>query len=151
MVIRTLVKADSEEEALERGIEVGETLEKREIFDYFNLFIGDGAERRWGNLPPATRCDTEEGKEIIAENMEFIKKSFMEKLAIAKKTIEDKTPEEMFNSFSLRNNFRYISETAGSSVWLYNEYGEGILNNRDLEEAIEDPEGCWIVPMDVHY
>jgi hypothetical protein len=44
-----------------------------------------------------------------------------------------------------------VSAYDGQTVFLYNEYANGIRHREQLDRVLEESEELWIVPADVHF
>jgi len=179
MVIRALVAAKDEQEALEKAREIFEDLVEQEVFDYFVTFDEDtpvAGRRRWGNLPVVAEYDSKEGKALVEEGMKYTWDEFKEHITEVRKILNEFTDRELFEetpklekavkdklmgnretftkllmfSYHLKESARY----PGPSVFLYMEHGEPITNRTSLKRAIEwlrQRGKIYVVPADVHY
>lgn len=168
MVIRAVVPATTSQEALEcaRGVFDG-LVENGHPFDYYTMFNEDGTsvsgQGRYGELPAVSDITSTEGKELLENGMEANKREFLDHLAKLRKMLVH-TDSELFECDDTLGSldgpawFRYtahhIGQYVGSSIWLYDQYGSGIRNPKELEEVLHQAEHeqkrVWIVPADVH-
>jgi len=151
MVIRALVYARDEVEALERGRSVFNDLVEQGVFDYFVTFDEDGkgvsGRDRWGNLPVAVRADSKAGMELIREGLEATWGDFLENIRYIKNYIESVAIEDIFEGKKMGDfehfgtGFRYacycIGQYAGPHIWLYDQDGEGIRDTHHLMNVLE--------------
>jgi hypothetical protein len=173
MVIRAIVYADDEEEALERAREIFERLtENSRPFDYFKMFDEPGSSvsgrGRWGELPACVEASSKEGKKLIKEGMKYTRDEFMRDVKIVRKALKDRTDLQLFNSRYDKEMVRYrfycLGQDKGASVWLYDNDGEGIQEGSHLRDVLskwktlhkgkENPylfKRVWVVPADVHF
>lgn len=163
-VIRAIVYASNEEEALARGTNVFETLVQNGAFDYFATFDQDGegvaGKDRWGDLPVVAEADSGKGKELIEEGMEATREEFdrdMEKIRelIAEfdddtlfeegSDLEDGDPkvlakelkdEDLHDLRMFKHYCLDIGQYTGPSVFLYDDDGEGIKRTSHLENVL---------------
>lgn len=157
-------------------------------FDYGSFFDEENATSRWGKLPVVCLADSKEGKKLIKDGMDVTKKSFKEDIKKVRELINFYSDEELFEGKtidvkkkileSLNDKprpehlfmFRYycgcLGQYDGSSVWVYNNYGEGIRSNEDLRNVLDKWECVYekvgkenpyktlkvfVVPCDVHH
>ncbi len=165
MVIRTIVYAENETEALDNARTVFEKLiENQDPFDYYQMFdepspyktSGSG---RWGNLTGVALVTSKEGKEFIKDGMKYTKESFMEHIKAIRKVLK-KTNEELFKdkyNFEFRYPCYCIGEYGGSNIWLYDKDGEGIRTEKHLENAssnwgrkMDKDLKVYVIPADAH-
>jgi len=170
MVIRAIVYAKDEEEALDKAKEIFSDLVEQRYFDYFTTFDEDGCgisgRDRWGDLPVVAPADSEVGKKLIEEGMELTWQEFQESLHVIKKCTKEKTAEKLFEDMRFRYACYHIGAYKGADIWLYDDDGEGIQNRDHLnnvltkwkviyeDKGIENPyRDCniWVVPADVHF
>lgn len=151
MVIRALVYANNEAEALERGRGVFSDLVEQGIFDYFVTFDEEGrsvsGKDRWGNFPVAVRADTEIGMKLIREGLAATWSGFLENIRYIQNYIENVAIEDIFEEKKRDDFERFgvgfqfacycIGRYQGPDVWLYDQDGEGIRNTRHLMDVLE--------------
>lgn len=145
MVIRAIVFATSQDEALEKGKEVFDKLTHGEDgsagFDYYTTFDEQGTtvsgEARWGAMPPASPIISKKGRQLMVGGLAANRRDFLRSLAEVKKEIMAKTPRELFEGDSM---FGYYAKClyleAGSSCWLYDDEGSPIRNKTQLRETL---------------
>jgi hypothetical protein len=182
MVIRAIVYAKDKDGALDKARDIFEMLTANQHpFDYYRMFDNEGTsvsgKGRWGDLPEACLASSKEGKELIDEGFKYTKNKFMEAIEHIRKSIEAKSDEELFEDkyvegedASTNGMFKYwcysAGEYEGSGIFLYNDDGEGIRSQHQLDDALnkykaiyedrgqENPnkdDKIWVVPADVHY
>jgi hypothetical protein len=179
-VIRAVVYAKTKEDALDKARSVFERLvENQNPFDYYQMFDNEGTsvsgKGRWGNLPAAVKTTTKAGKKLIDEGMTYTRNEFNEAINAIREAVNNYDNKQLFEDKEVKANgmvgmFRYYCGIAGSyrgsSVWLYDDDGEGILNEKQLEDVLSKyqciydrngqvnphkDESIWVVPADVHY
>jgi len=165
MVIRAIVYAHNEEEALNKARGIFEKLcgDEGQPFDYYTLFDEDSpiaGKNRWGNLPVVARADSPEGKKLIDYAMRVTKKEFMDNMAEIREGLLNLTDEELFNEelgpnaiairaldqsehigFSydpsmIKFSMRQVGAYVGPSVYLYDNDGEGIRTPKHLNNVL---------------
>ena len=169
MVIRVIVYADEEEEALSEAKSVlDELCGDGKPFDYYTTFddkdspmSGPG---RWGPMAPASRADSPEGKHLIDEGMSYTKNEFMENISKVREVLGFFSDEELFNkemgeeaslTLKLKNDedltrdfnvFGYychcLYRNPGADVWLYDQDGDAIGDPGHLKNVLnkwDDP------------
>lgn len=143
-------------------------------FDYYTTFDEDGlgvsGEDRWGDLPTVAKADSEDGQELIQRAMDGMKKNFERNVEKIKKAVNNYEPEELMDCLSIEDDdvsmFRHycykIGQYRGFEVRLYDQVGEGIRNERHLENVLNkwpevsdegkyEDEEIYVVPADVHF
>lgn len=174
-VIRAIVYAKDEKEALEKATEVFERLtEGQRPFDYYKLFNEDGmgvsGKDRWGDLPPVALADSKEGKKLIKDGIEYTVGEAEKSLSRVRYALSKYSDEELLSGKELNDfdgrwlDFTYechsIGMYEGWKVYLYDHDGSGITNYRRLhevldmygkkEEHLKEGLKIWVVPADVH-
>jgi len=156
MVIKVLVYAENEEDALDEAQSVFEGLcGEGQPFDYFSTFDEGWATERWGELPSAVKvckdlgspkcdkckdrfkCFTGEVNSMIAEAMERTKREFLDNLAEVKKLLVSKSDEELFEDGDFKYRCHCCGSYEGPDVWLYDHEGEGIRDSDHLKNVLE--------------
>ena len=175
MVIRAIVYANDEEEAMERARDVFDSLCEDHIFDYYTTFDEDepmSGRARWGDLPVVAKADSPEGITLIDGGMEATKKEFMNYISRIRRILDEYTDEELYeakyDSFynDIRFNARQLGQRRGTTIWLYDHEGAGITTPDHLKDVLskwrriyedkgkENPydkdKEIWVVPADVH-
>ena len=168
-VIKIIVYAETKENALKKADSILTEFCESGTFDYFFLFNAGG------EIPAVLLADSKEGEEMIKEAMAYTERGFMRRLEQIKGCIGEFSAKELFEAKSTEENhcdrdmFRFycnrLGEYAGSSIWLYDNDGEGIMTNSDLNNALnkynciyedrgkKNPyknDKIWVVPADVH-
>lgn len=165
MVIRAIVYAKTDEEAIEKAREIFENhCGDYKSFDYYQMFGTEddtstvSGSARWGKLPTVALANSKEGKKLISDGMKYTKDEFMENAKFIKEMLKTHTLEELWDKklncpkcekykkhpLSLKCGFfRYMCNDipciAGSSVWVYDDDGEAI----DEEEHLKNVLNKW--------
>lgn len=193
-IIRAIVYAQDKEEALSKAKNIFDGMcgEENYPFDYSTTFDEEGStvsgKGRWGNITPVTLATSKEGKKLIDDGMKFTKDGFMENIKNIRKLINKYSDDELFYEEvidtkkkvvnKLEGNegndgldmFKYdcygIGQYKGSNIYLYDQDGEGIRDNKHLKDVLSkweclyekagktNPnryENIYVVPADVHY
>ncbi len=157
MVVRVLVFADNEEEALSEASSVLDRLcgEDGQPFDYYSTFDEGYATQRWGELPAAVKicgdmgsdkcntcgerfkCYTSQINEMLDEGMQSTKREFMENLGEIKKYLTTHTDEQLFEEDWFKFRCHQAGQYRGSCVWCYDQDGEGIREYSHLKNVLE--------------
>lgn len=152
-LIVALVSAESKEEAVSWGKQIGDNLIDEGIYDYYVAFDEDvsvAGKRRWGDYEPAYYLESEMGKKLIEERLQFTLEDIKEGLDRIKKGIE-KEIKEVIKDDVLRYWFHLIGSDESTLPWIYGE-NKGILTEDEFRELTEGKENeFWVVPLDVHY
>lgn len=172
LIIRVIVHAKDENEALKKGEDILNELVKKEIFDCYRTFEsenGDEWKGDWSHLSPVVLASSPEGRRFIDVGWQYTVGRFTEALEKIKLVIQYLTPEQMLEETSsedlpkdikenihpsiIRCYFHELSDCVEtSSRYLYFEQ-EPITRERDLEWALIAKEGLnvYVIPADVHY
>jgi len=176
-VIRAIVYAEDEEEAMDQAKEIFDNLVERGIFDYYVTFDEEGhgvsGKDRWGELPVCAEANSEGGKKLIDDGMKYTKDDFMENIKKIHVCMSKYSDEELFTGgdegsreiMLFRCYCYHVGQCGGGSVWLYDNDSEGIQTEKELDNVLgkyaciyEDAGGknpyandtVWIIPADVH-
>ena len=173
-VISAIVYAEDEEEAMNQASRIFDNMVVLEIFDYYRTFDEDGdgvsGKSRWGKLPAYAKADSEEGKKLVGDGMKYTKDEFIEDVGKIRECLSKFSDEEIFNGDARENLlFRcychHAGQYKGSSVWLYDNDGDGIRTEKEMNDTLgkyaclyEDKgeknpyanDTVWVVPADVH-
>ncbi len=153
-------------------------------FDYGVFFDEEGSgvagKSRWGKIPPVVLADSKEGKKLIAVGMKATKDEFMRCIKEVRQSINYYSDEELFeekildtkkkilnalddkkpDNFSI-SMFKYycscLGQYVGTNIWLYDNDGEGIRNNKHLKDVLNKwgtdeykNLKVFVLPIDVH-
>jgi len=161
MVIYTLVEASTRDEALATGKTVFDRLvgavpHAGAVFDYYVTFDEDettvAGTARWGDLPVAAAVESDEGEELLEHGWEATKEEFQRNLDRVKEALDEFSDEEIMRDEDLaRHAFHQIGAYDGPSVFLYDEHGSGIRHRGPLNRILDERDGPWVVPADVHF
>ena len=165
MVIRAIVYAQNEQEGLVKAKRIFEDMCENTSFDYYTTFDQEGSpvsgKGGWGNLPAIVLADSKEGKELIEEGMRFTKNEFLEHLKIVRNVLASKSDEKIFATGLDEKMFQHhcycLGQYQGSSVWLYDNEGFGIKDEKHLKNVLDkwdsneqDDLKIFVVPAGVH-
>lgn len=135
---------------------VGATLDSCAEFDYYITFNKDRSclpTRKDGSeIPIAARLNSAIGQELLARGWNATKTSFENNLAKVRKALASLSDEEIMNNSDLvRHRCAKLGAYAGPSVYLYDEFGNGIRTPEDFVWKCKDIEQPWIVPAYAKY
>ena len=171
MIIRVIVDAKNEEEALKKGKDSLERFTgEGKHFDYYMTFDREGNEWKgnWCHLPPVVLASSPEGKHFIDVGWKYTVEGYMEALEYVKLAVQYLSPEEIMerrypkdlpkdtkekiNVRSIRVYFDELGNQPGNPKFLYHEF-EPIFCEEDLEFALTPKEGLnvYVIPAYVHY
>lgn len=156
ILTRHIVYARNNKEALEKAEENMENMtgERGQVFDWYDM--DNSRYEESGSVYLATDA---KGKEVIerayTETHEELKRHFLE----IKKSIETKTIEEIMQDSMIRYHFEAFGAIAGGDIFLYDNYGDGIVSKGHLETALTiDKENeeekdllVYVVSIDAHF
>lgn len=168
MVIRAIVYAKTEKEALEKAKEVFDKLVEWKIFDYYVTFDGAGTavsgRGRWGDLPAVADVTSKNGKQLIEDGMKFIKEDFMDNIKEIRKALKIFSDRELFEGKNMKdkteikvaealdgdeylyllNLFRmYCDGIAKEDSYLFNDEGGSIDTPEHLKNALNKYKGIY--------
>jgi len=156
MVIRALVYAHDEDEALDKAKAIFDDLyADGHLFDYYRTFDMDGrgiaGRDRWGELPVVVRADSPEGQRLIQEGMEFTRRELFENLDRVRRGLAVLTNDDIWNDVDKREedradfelcadmlrHFMYeVGQYVGYTIWLYDNDGTGIRTPGQLQDVL---------------
>jgi len=175
MVVRVLVFAKDAEEAVKiAGDALYSMCGDGMPFDYYNLFDNEAASERWGELPVVMRvcnkmgtkrCDNcpdrfkcytdRQAYDLLEEGIQASEREFYRYLTDLRKCFYKKDKKKLIDDGHFRYLCYKLGEYGGSSIYLYNEEGEGIRSRKELEDILvhadREDEILYIIPADVHY
>jgi hypothetical protein len=161
MVIYALVEASTENEALAAGKTVFNRLVGAEphscaVFDYFVTFDEEdttvAGSARWGELPTAAPVDSDDGQDLLERGWEATKEEFERNLERVREALDELSDEEIMRDEDLaRHAFHQVGAYDGPTIFLYNEYANGIRHREQLDRILEESKDLCIVPADVHF
>jgi hypothetical protein len=161
MVIYALVEESTHDDALATGKSVFDRLVGADphagaVFDYHVTFDEEdtsvAGKARWGELPTAAPVDSDAGQDLLERGWEATKEEFERNLDRVKEAIDELSDEEIMRDEDLaRHAFHQVGAYDGPTIFLYNEYANGIRHREQLDRVLEESEELWIVPADVHF
>ena len=95
-LIGVIVYALNEEDAIDNASAILGKIVRRGDYDYYILLGDEYTTRRWGDLKPVYRADSEDGKKLINDLMDKTFNEFKEKLNIVRKILKTFSDEEIF-------------------------------------------------------
>jgi hypothetical protein len=152
MLIRGLVYDDTEAEALLRAKEdVFESLVEEGVFEeYATPDMKDHSLHgcvRPDELPEVARSTSDLGEELIRNGWKATAAETRENLAWIKKFFDDHEMQEFWNSGEVHGEYKYafnkVGEYRGSSVYLYDQDGQGILTREHLDQVLNHWDSCY--------
>lgn len=161
MIIYAIVDASAQDEALAAGRAVfdrlvGTTPYGRTVFDYYVTFDTDetavAGQARWGKRPVAAPVGSQDGAAMLEQGWEATKTEFERNLDCVKEALETLSDDEIMRGVDLsRHAFYRVGAYDGPSIFLYDEYANGIRHRDQLDRVLDEGENLWIVPADVHF
>ena len=169
MLICAIVYAKDEDTALEEAQSIFETLVEHSCFDYYATLDKEGmgvtGKDRWNNIPAVVKADSEEGKKLIKDGMEYTKEAFIANLGAIRWALGKRTDEELFEDGNFKAPLFWAGMHEGRIVWLYDNHGAGIRDSLHLGNVLNKWEGIYgtveqnphrddivfVVPADVHF
>ncbi|EMA27513.1 hypothetical protein [Haloarcula japonica] len=161
MVIYALVEESTHDDALASGKSVFDRLVGADphagaVFDYHVTFDKEdtsvAGKARWGELPTAAPVDSDAGQDLLERGWEATKEEFERNLERVREALDELSDEEIMRDEDLaRHAFHQVGAYDGPTIFLYNEYANGIRHREQLDRVLEESEELWIVPADVHF
>ena len=161
IVIYALVEASTHNDALATGKTVFDRLigadpHASAVFDYYVTFDENdttvASKARWGDLPTAAPIDSDDGQDLVGRGWEATKEEFERNLERVKEALDELSDGEIMRDEDLaRHAFHQVGACDGPTIFLYNEYANGIRHREQLDRILEESEELWIVPADVHF
>jgi len=69
-----------------------------------------------------------------------------------REVLDEFSDEEIMRNGDLaRHAFHEVGAYEAPSIYLYDQYGNGIRNQTQLDRILEESDDLWIVPADVHF
>lgn len=148
MVIYTLVEASTRDDALVTGKTMFDRLvvavpHAGAVFDYYVTFDEDetavAGTARWGDLPIAASVESDEGEELLERGWDATTEEFQQNLDRVKEALDELSDEEIMRDADLaRHTFHQVGAYDGPSVFLYDEYENGIRHREQLDRLLEE-------------
>jgi len=161
IVIYTLVEASTHDDALATGKTVfnrlvGADPHASAVFDYYVTFDEEdtsvAGKARWGELPTATPVDSDDGQDLLERGWEATNEAFERNLERVKDALDELSDEAIMRDRDLaRHAFHQVGAYDGPTIFLYDEYANGVRHRGQLDRLLEESEELWIVPADVHF
>ncbi|QKY18787.1 hypothetical protein [Halorubrum sp. CBA1229] len=161
MVIYALVEESTHDDALATGKTVFNRLVGADphagaVFDYHVTFDEEdtsvAGKARWDELPTAAPVDSDDGQDLLERGWEATKEEFERNLDRVREALDELSDEEIMRDEDLaRHAFHQVGAYDGPTIFLYNEYANGIRHREQLDRVLEESEELWIVPADVHF
>jgi len=161
-LIYALVSAPTADDALSRAKHVfdgltGGDLSQAPVFDYYVTF-DDASSRvagpaRWGDRPTVARVDSPAGQQLLDSGWVATERDFYRTLGRVREALRECSDEELMGDAMARHACRTLGAYRGPSVYLYDEYGQGIRHREALDRVLDadDEDSLWVVPADVHF
>jgi hypothetical protein len=196
-LIRVLVPGTTQDDALARAHSaldklVGVGVDAVGVYDYYGTFdqsdsrykphvanvISDGSSETVDEttVAPAFPLDSDEGQALLDDALEEQTEEFRDTLSRFQSKVEDLSVEGVMNNVDgVRFHLGQLAECRGPSVYIYNEYGGGLVSPTVVDEYAdrlqnassgtvggdgdaaaatkedEQMSGGWLVPADVHF
>jgi hypothetical protein len=196
-LIRVLVPGTTQDDALVCAHSalnklVGVGVDTASVYDYYGTFdqsdsrykphvanvISDGRSETVDEttVAPGFPLDSDEGQALLDDALEEQTEEFRDTLSRFQSKVEDLSVEGVMNNVDgVRFHLGQLAECRGPSVYIYNEYGGGLVSPKAVDEYIDrlqktssgtaggdgdaaaatkedeqTPRG-WLVPADVHF
>ena len=135
----------------------GKDLSEAPVFDYYVTFDDASSSvagpARWGDRPTVVRLDSPAGQRLLENGWEATEREFHRSLGRVREALAEYSDEELMGDEMARHACRNLGAYRGPSVYLYDEYGQGIRHREALDRILkaDDEDLRWIVPADVHF
>jgi len=148
ILFHALVEASAHGDALATGKTlfdrlVGADPHAGAVFDYHVIFDEEdtsvAGKARWGDLPTAAPVDSDDGQDLLDRGWEATKEEFKRNLERVKDALDELSDEEIIRDENLsRHAFHQVGAYDGPTVFLYNEYANGIRHREQLDRILEE-------------
>lgn len=153
-LVKFIVTAENTEEANNQADYVASELVEQREFDWYHK----GNDSPWKECWQPIHLSEEKAQALVQEAIDEQFREFKDTLATIRFMLAKHTDEQIFNerfdqSISERLLSRYqftIASGYGVSQALYGEEGCAIINQRELDRYLEEPEDLWVVQVDCH-
>ncbi|WP_311173297.1 hypothetical protein [Halobellus ordinarius] len=196
-LIRVLVPGTTQDDALvcaHSALDklVGVGVDTASVYDYYGTFdqsdsrykphvanvISDGSSETVDEttVAPAFPLDSDEGQALLDDALEEQTEEFRDTLSRFQSKVEDLSVEGVMNNVDgVRFHLGQLAECRGPSVYIYNEYGGGLVSPTAVDEYVDRLQNAssgtvggdgdaaaatkedeqmsrgWLVPADVHF
>lgn len=162
MIIRNIVYANSEKEALSKAEYIFQRLcEGQRPFDYYDMFDNGGTSYWGGKYPAVADIKSKIGRKMVVEGWRATLRDMRHNLRKIKEVTEGKKVTEIMRDIRkdwLQHRYYSVGEYRGGSVWLYDGDGEGIKDREHLDNVLNKWNdeyykdlNVYVVPADVHF
>ena len=154
-LINIIVFAKDELEAVDVADVTLSDLCDARIFDYYNMFEGNGrAEERWGNVPKCIDGTSKLGIKTLEEALKFTLVERMDDIKNLRKLFDKYSDEDLLNGEDKGTKLTLFSWWISNRVgFLYDQWGDKISSSEEfrrifLEKSVKN---IYVVPADIHY
>ena len=154
-LVRVIVTADDAKEANFEANRIMEELVSWHDFDWYTTVSG---ESRWPDCWKPYRLSSKEAQTTVASAMSEQREVFDQSINTIRVMLNVHTDDEIFNEqftkidkFHMsRHQFTKVGGYHGNTSRLFDNYGDVILNQRELDMYLSEPDGLWVVQVDAH-
>lgn len=155
-LIRLIVEADNASEAKSRANSVIVDLVEYGEFDWYRD-EADGS--GWHDCWKSYRLSTKKAQALVADAMQGQLVEFNQAIATIRLMLEQYSDEQLFNEefahdvaghYLSRYQFSRASGYHANTCQLFDTNGNAIINQRELDLLLKEPDGLWVVQVDCH-
>lgn len=154
-LVRFIVEAEDIEDAKDcTRSALDNLLEWHEI----DWYTEESQESRWEDCWQPVRLDTKQARAMVRDAIHSQYIEFTEVMAILRNMIDQYSDEQIFEEafeqgtgqYLSRYQFSAASGYRANSCVLYDTNGSAIINQRELDYYLKEPEHLWVVQVDCH-
>lgn len=154
-LVRFIVEADTVEGAKEcTRSALDELLDWHE----FDNYTEESSESRWKHCWQPIRLDTRRARAMVRDAMHSQHTEFTEVMAILRHMMDQYSNEQIFEEafeqgtgqYLTRYRFSAASGYHANSSLIFDTDGNAIINQRELDLYLKEPEYLWVVQVDCH-
>lgn len=154
-LVNLIVEADNEEHANGEADRIMSELVDWHDFDWYQT-TGDSS--RWENCWNPQKLTSKEAQAMVASAMTEQREVFVETISVIRIMLNLYSDDEIFNEeftkieglHLSRHQFTKAGGYHGSTSRLFDNYGDVILSNKQLDMYLREPDGLWVVQVDAH-
>lgn len=154
-LVSVIVEADNEENANSEANRIMNELVEWHDFDWYQTTVESSQS---DNCWSPCKLDSSKAQAMVARAMQKQRELFDETISTVRTMINLYTDDEIFNEMFIkteglrlsRHQFTKAGGYHGNMSRLYDNYGDVILNQRQLDMYLREPDGLWVVQVDAH-
>lgn len=154
-LVNVIVEADNEEHANGEADRIMSELVDWHDFDWYQTTADSS---RWENCWNPQKLSSKEAQQMVSSAMKEQREVFDQSISTIRAMLNLHNDDEIFNEqftkidgFHMsRHQFTKVGGYHGNTSRLFDNYGDVILNQRELDMYLTEPSGLWVVQVDAH-